>query len=111
MELSLSVDYLKNKMAVITASGKLTAFTSGQLKQIIKQLVEEDKSYVVLNLTQVDFIDSSGLSAMVTGLKATKEKGGWLRLVGLNENISKVFELTRLNRIFDIYKNTEDSLL
>ena len=58
---------------------------------------------LVVDLTAVPFIDSSGLAALVSGLKATRQAGGTLKLAGLNEQARTVFRLTRLERVFELY--------
>lgn len=65
-------------------------------------------SRIVLDLSQVDFIDSSGLGAIVSVLK-TLGSGGELRISGLKETVMSLFRLTRMDRVFQIYPSAEDA--
>ena len=65
---------------------------------------------LVCDLTEVGFLDSSGLSALVSGLKAARERGGFLKLAGLNEQVAKIFKLTMLDRVFELHPSVEAAL-
>ena len=58
----------------------------------------------------VEFIDSSLLGALVAGLKSSTLREGDLKIVGLQQPVRAMFELTRMHKIFDIYENLEDAL-
>jgi anti-sigma B factor antagonist len=55
----------------------------------------------------VSFIDSSGLASLVSGLKLARERGGWLRLAGVNEQVASIFKMTLLDRVFELYPNVD----
>ena len=65
---------------------------------------------VVINMSGVGFIDSSGLSSLVKGLKHCRENGGELYLCNLQQAVRIIFELTRLDRTFDIFDNEATAL-
>ncbi len=92
---------------VLTLYGHLDAVTAPELKSELKRLVAEGHNQLVADLTEVSFIDSSGLSALVSGLKAAREAGGTLRLAGLNEQTRTAFRLTLLDRVFEIYPDRD----
>lgn len=83
--------------------GRLDAVTAPQLKTRLKGLVAEGHRQLVVDLVGVSFIDSSGLSALVSGFKAARELGGTLKLAGLNEQTRTAFQLSRLDRVFEFY--------
>lgn len=83
--------------------GRLDAVTAPQLKARLKALVAEGHRQLVVDLVDVSFIDSSGLSALVSGFKAAREVGGTLKLAGLNEQTRMAFQLSRLDRVFEFY--------
>ncbi len=110
MALSIKVDHVRPQVALLTIEGRLSAVTTGELKEKLKTLVAKDRIHLILDLEGVDFIDSSGLAALVSGLKSTREVGGSLKLVGLNENTMKVFKLTRLDRVFTFYDQLDQAI-
>jgi len=110
MALSIKVDHVRPHVALLTIEGRLNAVTAGDLKEKMKTLVARKTVHLILDLHGVDFIDSSGLAALVSGLKSTREVGGSLKLVGLNENTMKVFKLTRLNRVFTFYDQLDQAI-
>jgi anti-sigma B factor antagonist len=103
VELQITGKHLRGIGIVLGVHGRLDAATAPELKTTLKRLVTEGHHRLVVDLTEVSFIDSSGLSALVSGLKATREAGGTLKLAGLNEQTRTAFRLTLLDRVFEIY--------
>lgn len=110
MVLLITEKYFGDATAILSVEGRLNAITADDLKKRIKQLVAKQYIHLILDLTEVSFIDSSGLSALVIGLKATHEKDGSIKLVGLNKKTKYVFELTRLTRVFTFYEDVDSAL-
>ncbi len=95
---------------VVDLAGELDAYSSLDLRETVIRLVEEGAREIVINLEQVDFIDSVGLGTLVGCLKRTAEHQGTVTLVCANPQIQKVFDITGLSRIFAIYKTREEAL-
>jgi anti-sigma B factor antagonist len=83
--------------------------TATKLRDRIAELVEQGVLDLSVNLEEVGFLDSSGLSALVSGLKRMQEAGGTLSLVCSNEQILKVFTVTGLDRVFTIHGSVADA--
>ena len=98
---------IKNDVVIFRIKGDIDAYSSPSLKDKIVKEIESGTKKLVLNLTNVDYIDSAGLGVLVALLKRIKKEQGVLRIAGLKPNILKIFQLTRLNQIFDIF-NTEE---
>lgn len=64
---------------------------------------------VVLDLSKVDFMDSTGLGAMLSCLRALKGKGGALKLTGLTSDVAQLFEIVMMDRVFEIYPSPEEA--
>jgi anti-sigma B factor antagonist len=90
-------------LTVLDVSGEMDLSTANVLRDRIAELVEEGVRRLSVNLEEVGFLDSSGLSALVSGLKRMQEAGGRLSLVCSNEQILKVFTVTGLDRVFTIH--------
>lgn len=94
---------------VVPAEPSLDA---GNTKRFKEEVVPkfEGAGKVLVDLSQVQFLDSSGLGALLSALRRVRAAGGDLRLCGVNRVVQALFELVRLHRVFDIYKTREDGL-
>lgn len=82
---------------------RLDAHNSGELKERISKLFEEGGRDIIVDLHEVEFIDSSGLGALLSGHKNAIQRSTGFALAGLQPRVKSMFELTRLQRVFDIY--------
>ncbi len=89
---------------------RMDAHNSGDLKEQMLQLFDEGKCSLVIDLSAVRFIDSSGLGALVSGFKNASAREGSLKLCCLQPQVRSMFELTRLHRVFEIFTNQEEAL-
>lgn len=89
-------------MIVLQPQGRLDCEASKLLEAQFTRLMGQRDTLWVVNLAQVDFMDSSGLVALITGLKAARESGCRLVLCHLPEPVSLILELTQLDSVFEI---------
>jgi len=99
----------KKSIAVVTISGRLDALNSRELRKEFKNLIEQT-THIVFDCGTLDYIDSSGLGVIVACLRKAVSAGGDLRLASLENRAKMVFELTRTEKLFGIYKNVEQAL-
>jgi len=77
----------------------------------IKRLIENGKRRFVIDFSKCDFIDSTGLGVLLSSYKRLNEVNGELKICSItNPNVLKVFSLTRLDRVFDIYPTYNDAV-
>jgi anti-sigma B factor antagonist len=108
MKLEVSAD---NGVSILRFKGeRLDAHNSDMLKVKIKDTFAGGAKSVLVDLSEVLFIDSSGLGALVSGFKNAVTYKGDLALIGFQEQVRSMFELTRLNRVFDIYASEKEAL-
>jgi anti-sigma B factor antagonist len=88
---------------------ELDAGNAGEFKREIAPLLEANAK-VVLDLTRLRFVDSSGLGAFISCLRKLNAKGGDLKLSGMSKQVRAVFELVRMHRVFDILATKEDAV-
>ena len=88
---------------VLEVKGEVDLYTSPQLKEKVNDLIEEGQTQLVIDLSGVGFMDSSGLGVLVTALKRAKERGGALALVSPEGSVHKVLTITGLDRVFPIH--------
>jgi anti-sigma B factor antagonist len=87
---------------VIAVAGELEAIRGSELGQVCDRLLAEGRRKFVIDLKDVAFVDSSGLSTLIRCLKRVRSNAGNLILTNLQSPVRRVIELTRLDRAFDI---------
>jgi anti-sigma B factor antagonist len=95
---------------VIELGGEVDLYTAPEFKERMVQLIESGKKQIVVDLSQATFIDSTTLGVLVGGVKRLRPAGGSLALVCTDENITKIFEITGLDRVFPIHDSREEAL-
>jgi len=79
-------------------------------KALLREVREKRTQRVVMNLSNVRYIDSSGVASLVEGLKASRDVGSRFILFGLSTSAREVLQLSRLLKIFEVYDNEEQAL-
>jgi anti-sigma B factor antagonist len=95
------------RSAVIRIEGRLTAPFVARFRHAVDELVQAGDVRVVVDLSATEFIDSSGLGALVGGLKSTRVAGGDLRIAGVTDPVRRVFKLTNLDRVLRDHPSPE----
>jgi anti-sigma B factor antagonist len=106
----LDVKMQNDRIMISVKEERLDAHNSGELKEQILKSLQEGARHVVVDLDDVKFIDSSGLGALLSGYKNANQRSGTLVLSGLQPRVLSMFELTRLNRVFEIYPRLQDAV-
>jgi anti-sigma B factor antagonist len=96
--------------SLIILSGEVDVYSAPKLRETIKDLVEQGKNNIVVDLGKVDFLDSTGLGVLVGGLKRVKQQDGELGLICNQEKILRIFRITGLTKVFPIYESQQDLL-
>ena len=96
-------------VATARPQGRLDYLSAGDVKQELLGAVEAGSSKLVVDLSGVDFVDSSGLGALIGSLKAARAAGGDLRLAAVPEQARVVLSLTTLDRMFRSYGSVEEA--
>ncbi|WP_309069505.1 STAS domain-containing protein [Microbacterium sp.] len=94
---------------VLALQGKLNLVAASPLKARIDELVREGRSRSIVDLAGVGFVDSSGLGALIGGLKAARQAGGDVRIAGPGEQVRAVLRLTNLDRILSPFDTVEEA--
>ena len=96
--------------AVLRVTGEVDAYTAPMLRDRIRELADKDAVHLIADLSQVDFLDSTGLGALVGGLKRLREARGSLTLVIDAPRILRIFQLTGLTKVFAIHSSVVDAI-
>jgi anti-anti-sigma factor len=97
------------RTAVLRPTGRLNMVAAPALKNQVEENVAAGQDRIVIDLTEVVFIDSSGLGALISGLKATRQAGGDLRIAQVPQQVMTVLRLTNLDRVLRAYPTAADA--
>jgi len=106
--LFLELNFMSAVVKVVQPTGLLDGVKANQLRRDIGDIVASGANIVLINLQDVTFMDSSGLSALVSALKAVRTAGGKLYLCSINDQVRMVFELTRMDRVFETFSSQDE---
>ena len=98
-------------VTVVDISGRIVlGDESAALRHLIAELLSKGDRKIVLNLANVNYVDSSGLGALVSSFATVRRQGGELKLVKLPDKVDDLMEVTRLYTVFDIADNEEEAI-
>lgn len=94
------------KVTVIELSGEIDVSCAPQLKELLQGLIDEGKNQLLVDLTEVPFMDSTGLGIFVSAFK----RGGAIKFANPQEALRNVFSLTRTYKVFPIFDSVDEGL-
>ena len=95
---------------VLKLSGRFDAYTASALKEFFQQMSADPTPRIVINLSDVNFIDSTGLATLTIGMQLCRQQHGDLVLCGIQQPVSVIFELTNLDKVFTISATEEAAI-
>jgi anti-sigma B factor antagonist len=110
VDFKIDTEQVGNGRYVISLGGEVDLYTAPELKSQMLELIGNGATSVVVDFTETTFIDSTTLGVLVSGVKRLREKGGTLSIVCSDRNITKIFEITGLDRVFTIYPTRAEAL-
>ncbi len=99
---------MNSEIKVVQPAGILDGTKAAQFRQEISELVQQNAKIIVVDFKNVTFMDSSGLGALVLSLKTIRAAGAQLFLCSINDQIQMLFELTSMDRVFEVFSNREE---
>ena len=100
----------QDDVTVLDVEGQLIVGNRQELKQRVLNELEEGERKFLIDFEETGYIDSSGLGVLVSLSKKIREQGGELRLANLNEDLRTLFELTKLDTLFQISNSRDEAL-
>jgi anti-sigma B factor antagonist len=98
-------------VTVLDMDGKITIGEgSVALRSVVRRLIEEGKKKILLNLSNVGYVDSSGIGELVSSFTTVNREGGQLKLLNLTQKIRDLLAITKLLTVFDTYKEESEAL-
>ena len=98
-----------NDIVIYNVKGDIDINSSPQIRKSLDKLISDKAAKIIVNLSGVSYIDSSGLATLVEMLKKTRGYGGRLKLSNLNAKVKSLFEITKLEKLFEIYNTEEEA--
>lgn len=98
------------EQVVVQVAGEIDVYTAASLREKLADLIDADHTDVIVDLTGVTFMDSTGLGVLVGALKKVRGFGGRLQLVIDQEKVIKVFRITALTQVFTIHETLDAAL-
>jgi anti-sigma B factor antagonist len=95
---------------VIAARGEIDLFTAPELKRVVTEAIESGERRVVIDLSEVSFLDSTALGVLIGAVKRLRSRDGALAIVNTEPSIAKTFEITGLDQIFTILPSRDQAL-
>jgi anti-sigma B factor antagonist len=110
MNFDITTEQLGEGRYVISLSGEVDLYTAPEFKQQLLEVISQGAETVIVDLTNTTFIDSTTLGVLVGGVKRLRPNGGQLLLVCSDRNITKIFEITGLDRVFTIHATRDEAV-
>jgi anti-sigma B factor antagonist len=100
----------KDRPNVLPLEGEIDLHVSPDIAASLDMMIQKKPKQLIVDLSRVTYIDSSGLAVLIRGMQNVQEYGGKFALAGLQETIRIIFEIARLDQVFRIYPDAEAAL-
>lgn len=98
-------------VTVVDVSGRITLGEgSSALRDMLRDLVSQGNKKILLNLSEVSYIDSSGIGELVSGFTTVQNAGGQLKLVGLSKRVKDLLQITKLYTVFEVFDDETEAV-
>jgi anti-sigma B factor antagonist len=110
VDFDINTEQLGDSAYVISLTGEVDLYTAPEFKQQLLEVINQGAKEVVVDFSNTTFIDSTTLGVLVGGVKRLRTNDGQLSLVSSDRNITKIFEITGLDRVFTIYGSRDEAV-
>jgi len=110
MNFDIKTEHVSDETYVISLAGEVDLYTAPEFKQQLLEVIGQGGKEVIVDFSETTFIDSTTLGVLVGGVKRLRSNDGQLSLVCSDRNITKIFEITGLDRVFTIYETRDEAL-
>lgn len=100
----------KNGVSIFRVNGDIDINSSPDVKKSFDEAVRDKKDKIVINLSEVNYVDSSGLATLVEILKNIRPYGGKMKITNLSSKVKGLFEITKLDKLFDLTDEENDAV-
>jgi anti-sigma B factor antagonist len=110
MNFDIKTERISEEAYVISLAGEVDLYTAPEFKQQLLEIIGQGGKQVIVDFSNTTFIDSTTLGVLVGGIKRLRTNEGQLSLVCSDRNITKIFEITGLDRVFAIYATRDEAV-
>lgn len=100
----------EGKIAIISAMGDIDLHRSNNFQQALQGVLKNKPTKIIINLADVNYMDSSGIATLVKLLSNTRKNKIALAIAGANKRVQSVFDITRLKSVFEMYDSVEQAM-
>ncbi|MGB3494330.1 MAG: STAS domain-containing protein [Elainellaceae cyanobacterium] len=100
----------ERSVVVLRPTGRLDITTAWQFRLKLQECISQASPHIVVNLSQVNFIDSSGLTSLVAGMRDADKINGSFRICSVHSEAKLVFEVTMMDSVFEMFDSEDESL-
>jgi anti-sigma B factor antagonist len=97
-------------VSLLEISGRLTSFEVGALRDSIARLLKQDRKDIVLNLSGLQYLDSSGIGELARLYVTVVKHGGQMKVIGLSSKVEEILKITKLYQVFPEFPDEEAAL-
>ena len=108
--MNITLKELENDIVLLDVDGEIDLYTASDLKDMIFEQIDFNKTNIIIDLERVTYIDSSGIGTLITSLSKLKKINGNMCIIHVYDSVKKVFELTKLTTFFKIYNSAEEAV-
>ena len=109
-ELTISTERAGPDAVVIALTGEVDLYTCPEFKEVLLRVIADGATLVAVDLRATTFIDSTALGVLLRGVERLRRKDGRLTVICVDPNMTKIFEVTGLDRVFSIYGTRDEAL-
>ncbi|MBF0537919.1 MAG: STAS domain-containing protein [Nitrospirae bacterium] len=107
----MKVDLIDNNgVTVVSPSGEIDMYSSPELRKQLLTLIKKKTSTIIIALHDVTYIDSSGIATFVEALKRMMPYKGKLKIAEVPESIMRIFNFSKLDKVFEMYESVDDAI-
>lgn len=100
----------EGSVTLLDLSGRLTSFETVALREAVAQLLKQQRKHIVLNLSALRYLDSSGIGELARNYVSVVKQGGQMKVVGLSSKVEEVLKITQLYQVFPEFPSEEDAV-
>jgi anti-sigma B factor antagonist len=94
---------------ILPLEGEIDLHVSPGVAESLRSIVAKKPEQVIVDLTKVTYVDSSGLAVLIEGMQNVQEYGGFFALAGMQESVKHIFDIARLDQVFQIFPDVDSA--
>jgi anti-sigma B factor antagonist len=98
------------QISIVDVQGRLTSFETGALRDTIARLLKQGKKQILLNLSGLTYLDSSGIGELVQNYLSVIKRGGEMKVVGLTAKVEEILKITQLHQVLQEFQDEQAAL-